>query len=178
MKCQKWLPTAQCGLSQTEPTRRTDHLPACRRGRHESGDAVFRGCRRDHRSVCRRVATLFHFRETVDRQDLCPQPSYGRSEGMSRAAGGPHLLPIHKQGKLKLRGCPISRGFRDVGPVHVSSRIHQRTPRGKISYFGLGPTFANPGQTWATPRLKIERSFPESRFPPRCGAPGNPSSGT
>ena len=64
-----------------------------------------------------------------------------------------HIYHRFETGTL---GVPhFSRSLREVGLGHDSGRIRQRTPLGKISYFGPGPTFANPGQTWGTLRSRL-----------------------
>ena len=86
-------------------------------------------------------------------------------------------MDIHKNARLTLRRredlvqhvaggwptqarCPISRVPGEKwGPVTTPVRIRERTLLGKITYSGLGPTFAKIGQTWGTLGLRLNIPF-------------------
>jgi hypothetical protein len=54
---------------------------------------------------------------------------------------------------LRLRsGLIFSRSLREVGAAATTPVVYASEPLGEISGFGLGPTFAKPGQTWGTLR--------------------------
>ena len=56
--------------------------------------------------------------------------------------------------KSKSLGCPHLAIFEKWGPDHLHNTRCNGVFPGKVLYVERGPTFANPRQTWATPRIK------------------------